>query len=249
MDSALSHTEHASPLDRRVNVGGVERLVSILGGTALTTFGLLRRSPFGLGLAAAGAGMLYRGVTGSCPAYHAMGIDRAGGEHARRGNLGVMVERSLVLSEPPAKLYTFWRNFRNLPSIMPNVRSVTELSPTQSHWVVKGPMGTTFEWDAEIITDRPNELISWRTMPGARVEHAGSVRFDAQPGAGTCVRVAMQYDPPGGELAHIVAAVLGEDPGKRIEEDLARLSDALGRAHEDRDGLQPSSADALGYRG
>jgi uncharacterized membrane protein len=247
MDNAISQDQQ-TPARTRVNVSQNERILSVAGGAALAAFGLLRRSPLGLGLAAAGAGLLYRGLTGSCPGYRALGIDRSEGEETRRGNLGMMVERSTILPEPPEKLYTFWRNFGNLPAVMPHVESVTVLSPTRSHWVVKGPVGTTFEWDAEIITDRPNELISWRTMPGARVEHAGSVRFDAQPGAGTCVRVAMQYDPPGGELAHIVAAILGEDPGKRIEESLARLGEALARVQEDRDGLQPSSADALGYR-
>src|SRR5262245_3553686 len=35
----------------------------------------------------------------------------------------------------------------------------------------------------------------------------------------------------------------------RIEEGLTRLKDALGRAHENRDGLEPASATALGLRG
>ena len=61
------------------------------------------------------------------------------------------------------------------------------------------------------------------------------------------VRVSLQYSPPGGELAHMITALIGEDPGVRIEEDLMRLKEALGRAHEDRDGLQDASADALGY--
>ena len=46
----------------------------------------------------------------------------------------------------------------------------------------------------------------------------------------------------------MVTALFGADPGKRIEDDLTRLKEALGRAHEDRDGLQPATADALGYR-
>jgi uncharacterized membrane protein len=61
------------------------------------------------------------------------------------------------------------------------------------------------------------------------------------------VCVSLQYSPPGGELAHMLTALLGEDPGARIEEDLTRLKEALGRAYEDRDGLQDESADALGY--
>src|SRR5439155_26886761 len=51
----------------------------------------------------------------------------------------------------------------------------------------------------------------------------------------------------GGELAHMITTLFGEDPGPRIEEDLTRLKDAMVRAHEDRDGLQPATVDALGY--
>ncbi len=46
----------------------------------------------------------------------------------------------------------------------------------------------------------------------------------------------------------MVSTLFGEDPGARIEEDLARLKEAMGRAHQDRDGLQPASANALGYK-
>ena len=129
---------------------------------------------------------------------------------------------------------------------MPNVESVTVLDDLRSHWVARGPAGAQVEWDAEIINDRPNELIAWRT-DGARVESAGSVRFEPRPDGGTLVRVSLQYNPPGGELAHMISALFGEDPAVRIDEDLTRLKEAMGRAHEDRDGLQPASANALGY--
>ena len=230
-----------------VNVGHGERIASIVLGSGLVAFGLIRRSRAGWTLAATGASLLYRGLSGNCAVYHALGIDRASDKEGRRGNLGVKIEREMSIEEPAEKLYRFWRDFRNLPTIMPNVESVTVQSDTRSHWVVKGPMGATFEWDAEIINDKPNELIAWRT-DGARVESAGSVRFEPRPDGGTLVRVSLQYNPPGGELAHMISAVFGEDPGGRIEEDLTRLKEALERAHEDRDGLQPASAKALGYK-
>jgi uncharacterized membrane protein len=235
----------------RINLGTVERLASVAGGLALVAWGLRRRSRSGVGLAMSGASLVWRGVSGFCALYGALGIDRAhrAGEptDGTRGNLGVKVERALLFDDPPAKLYAFWRDFRNLPSIMPSVRRVTVMPDGRSHWVVSGPAGTTAEWDAEIINDQPDGLIAWRTVSGA-VAHAGSVRFEAQPSGGTLVRVSLQYDPPGGELTHLVSALFGADPGRRIEEDLQRFKDAMSRAGEDRDGMQPATAEALGYR-
>jgi len=229
---------------RSVNVGHRERLGSIAVGSGLLVLGLFRRSRIGWSLALTGAALAYRGLRGHCAALHALGLDRAAAEQGRRGNLGVKVERDASMVESSEKIYAFWRDFRNLPLIMPNLESVTVQSDTRSHWVVKGPMGARFEWDAEIINDKPHELIAWRTT-GSRVEHAGSVHFEARPDGGTLVRVSLQYHPPGGELTHMVAALFGEDPGVRIEEDLARLQDALGHAHEDRDAQQSASIDAL----
>jgi uncharacterized membrane protein len=49
-----------------VNVGAEERVLSALGGGALTTLGLARGGCLGLGLIWAGAAFLLRGATGHC---------------------------------------------------------------------------------------------------------------------------------------------------------------------------------------
>ena len=230
-----------------INVGSVERVASVVGGAALVAFGLMRRSRSGLGLAATGGMMLYRGLGGNCLLYRALGINRAGSGDEQVGQLGVKLEREIHVDEQPEKVYAFWRDLRNLPIIMPNLESVQVLSEHRSHWRVKGPAGMIFEWTAEIINDKPNELIAWQTEPGARIAHAGSAHFVPSPGGGTIVRVSLQYDPPGGELTHMLTRLLGADPSRRIDEDLERLREAFGRAGQDRDGLQSASADALGY--
>jgi len=122
-------------------VGHGERIASIVLGSGLVAFGLMRRSWAGWTLAATGATLLYRGLSGNCVVYRALGIDRTSDEEGRRGNLGVKVEREMSIEEPAEKLYRFWRDFRNLPAIMPNVESVRVESPIRSHWVVKGPLG------------------------------------------------------------------------------------------------------------
>jgi uncharacterized membrane protein len=237
----------AAPVGDVVNIGELERVASVGLGAALVVIGLALRSRRGLSLALTGAGLAYRGLGGRCLVYRALGINRAAVQDTTTGNLGVKVERSAPIDAPRENLYAFWRDFRNLPIVMPNVERVDVESDTRSHWVVKGPLGTSLEWDAEIINDVPNQRIGWRTVPGARVEHAGSVRFEPRADGGTLVWVTLQYNLPGGEFTHMVTQLFGEDPGKRLEEDLERLREAFGRAHEDRDGLQPTSADALGY--
>ena len=60
-------------------------------------------------------------------------------------------------------------------------------------------MQQPIEWDAEIVEERENALLSWRSMPGADIENAGTVRFREMPnGRGTEVRLRLDYSPPGG---------------------------------------------------
>src|SRR5436853_678268 len=62
-----------------VNVGETERWWSAVGGGALAALGLTRCSLRGLALAALGAALAYRGVTGHCACYEALGINTAEG--------------------------------------------------------------------------------------------------------------------------------------------------------------------------
>ncbi|MDG3007986.1 YgaP family membrane protein [Paludisphaera mucosa] len=68
------------------NVGDVERVVSVMGGGLLTLFGATRGGLAGLGLAVLGGGLIYRGVTGHCEAYHSLGIDTT--DSAAKANVG-----------------------------------------------------------------------------------------------------------------------------------------------------------------
>jgi uncharacterized membrane protein len=69
--------ENGAQRSVEVNVGQVERQVSMWGGTLLAVYGLLRRSISGLALAAIGGALIYRGHTGHCQVYEALGHSTA----------------------------------------------------------------------------------------------------------------------------------------------------------------------------
>ena len=78
------------------------------------------------------------------------------------------------------------------------------------------------------MEDRPNQLISWRSIAGSSVPNEGSVRFtDAPADRGTEVQVELSYDPPAGKLGATLAWALGEDAQTQIEEDLLRFKQLL----------------------
>jgi uncharacterized membrane protein len=217
-----------------VNVGQYERLASAVGGGALALYGLTRGTYAGIALALVGGALVYRGASGHCDVYQAMGVDTAGETAGDNPNVsvpagrGIKVEKSVTVNRPPAELYSYWRNFENLPRFMNHLESVRVTGANRSHWVAKAPAGSSVEWDAEIYTEKENELIAWRTLEKADVDSAGSVRFEpATGGRGTTVRVSLKYDPPGGALGALVARLFGENPEQQIDEDLRRFKQLM----------------------
>ena len=201
----------------------------------MAVYCLAKRSYGGLAWGAAGTALIYWGLTGRCQIFEALGIDHSrrrreipgGSQKAEIADHGFHVERSILINRSPEKLYSYWRNFENLPRFMEHLDSVRVNPRTNvSHWKVRGPI--PMEWDARTINEKENELIAWESLQGSDVAHAGSVRFRRAPGGGgTEVKVTLKYNPPAGKVGRSVARLLGEDPEAAIEEDLRRFKQIM----------------------
>jgi uncharacterized membrane protein len=155
-------------------------------------------------------------------------VDTLCGQRLSREQGALHVRKSITINKSAEEVYRFWRNFENLPRFMAHLQSVSVLDERRSHWAAKGSAGATIEWDAEMLEDRPNELISWRSLPGADVDNSGSVAFcRATGGRGTVVTVEFEYKPPAGVFGATVAKLLGQAPEKQVPVDLLRLRQVL----------------------
>src|ERR1043165_6848311 len=219
---ATDETDGGERQGATVNVGQTERWISAVGGGALALYGVTRGSLGGIALALVGAALLQRGYTGHCNLYEAVGFNTSGDTPLRNSEnvsvpaeRGTKVEKSVTINRPASELYSFWRNFENLPLFMNHLESVQSIGGERTHWVAKGPACTSVEWDAEVYNEKRDELIAWRTLEGSQVSSAGSVRFEPAPDGGTVVRVTLKYDPPGGKLGSFVARLFGENPSRQ----------------------------------
>jgi uncharacterized membrane protein len=238
----ISHHKHA------VNVAKAERWVSGIGGGLLTIAGVRKQSPGGIAMAVGGGLLMRRAITGHCEFYEALGVRSAPkGQGAETTSvpyeLGIRVDKAITIDKPRDEMYRFWRDISNLSRFMKNVESIHDLGENRSHWVVSGPAGRMLEWDAVIHNEVENELIGWRSLPGAHVDHAGSVQFkDAPGGRGTEVKVELQYNPPAGPMGALVSMLWGKEPGLQIGEDLRRLKQMLEAGEIPTTEGQPSGA-------
>jgi uncharacterized membrane protein len=194
------------------------RLLAGAAGGGLVCYGLARRKRSGFLVAIAGAVVLARAATN-------LRLARLSGVGA--GRRAIEVHKHLVLDAPVQAVWALWEDYESFPRFMTNVREVRKRQGGRSHWTVAGPLGTRVSWDAEETRRVPNELLAWKSLPGAAVQHAGVVRLEPVASDRTRVEVALSYNPVAGAAGHALASVLGADPKTRLDEDLLRMKTLL----------------------
>ena len=166
-----------------------------------------------LGLAGvvAGGALLFKGVKGKLP--------------FSRSTSKIDLSSKVTIDKPREELYSYWRNLENLPNFMSHLEEVEELNSQRSRWSAEIPGGLgDIEWEAEIIQERENSFLSWRSLPGAEIENSGEVRFEDAPGGkGTIVETTISYSPPAGEAGGLAAKLLNPAFEKVVKKDLKQF--------------------------
>ncbi len=216
--------------ESRWGIGTSSSLPALIGGGLLTWFGLKRRSVGRVVLAGLGTGLLVRGLQSLRRTPSTSGI----GRRKIKPSQAVKIEDSILVHRRHEDLFRFWRQLDNLPQFMDEIQRIDILSPTRSRWIMKVPAmenipgPSTVEWEAEIINEKENESIGWRSLADSDVDHAGSVQFKPiDDGNSTEVRVSLQYSPVGGLFGVGVARMLGEDPQLKIRKNLQKFKELM----------------------
>ena len=141
---------------------------------------------------------------------------------------GLRIEKKVRIARPPADVFRYWRNLENLPRFIRHLESVEKIDDLHSHWLAGRRDGLKVEWNAEIIKEAPNELISWKAVGDSELESMGFVHFrPVAHGKMTAVWLRLEFRPTGGKFAQAIAELLGEEPGEEIENDLIRFKEIL----------------------
>jgi uncharacterized membrane protein len=218
------------PNEGLTNIGKTERKISAVLGALLLGSLALKGLPAKWARLGFGLVMVERALTGFCAPYKLLGVTSVQPEEGRTVGLplkrGLEIEQTVTVNRPRDEVYAYWRDLSNLPKFMRHLESVKELPEQRSHWVAKAPIAVA--WDAEITTERPGELIGWRSVESAAVKNAGSVRFKDAPGdRGTEVHVYFEYQPVAGPAGQVAAKLIKQVTIQQVRMDLGRFKAIL----------------------
>jgi uncharacterized membrane protein len=215
----------------RLNMHPADRAVSGMLGALLCAAGARRGGGPGVLLALGGVGMLYRSVTGHCPAYAALGMatTSAGGpERPGARDDAATIERWVTVGVSPTSLDALLRRPGAIGEMMGHFAQV-RVEGDVMHWRLPLPLGRALEWEARIV-ERSGERLTWLSEPGAALRSEGSLALrEAPAGRGTVVSLQLAYSPPGGTLGNAamkLAKVVPEAIALRALQRLKSLAEA-----------------------
>ncbi len=196
------------PMPRWARVIGDAIDLSLLG-LALATPGTGKRR------LAAALGMV-AGVT----ALDVLAARRRG--HVRRP---LPVIAAVTINKSPMEVYEFCRRLEQLPQFMNYLASVEQHANRRSTWTARLPIGGTVRWEAELVEDRPGEVLSWRSLEGSPIQIRGRVTVTRAPGRDmTEVRIEMQLGVLGRGPSVALARLFARP---QVKGDMRRLKQVL----------------------
>jgi uncharacterized membrane protein len=127
------------------------------------------------------------------------------------------INESIDVDVPVRVAYDQWTQFESFPEFMDGVEKVVQVDDTTVDWTAS-IAGRTKQWRARIIEQQPDELVSWRSIDGARND--GAVSFEQLGPNRTRVVLDLDVEPDG--AVESVGDALGIVEG-RVRGDLERF--------------------------
>jgi uncharacterized membrane protein len=133
----------------------------------------------------------------------------------------IHVRESIVIDRKVSDIYQFWRNLANLPRFIDHLDSVEDLGKGHNRWSIKTLVGE-LSWESEIVEDKEDEVIRWRSVPGARVINSGFLKLKPESDATEAV-VEIHYIPPKEHDSFLEDKVLEAIADVQLKDDLRNL--------------------------
>ncbi|GAA5197583.1 hypothetical protein GCM10023346_32610 [Arthrobacter gyeryongensis] len=127
------------------------------------------------------------------------------------------VNRTIDVEVPVSVAYNQWTQFESFPEFMKGVEAVEQIDETALHFSTNVG-GVKREFNAQILEQVPDSLVSWASIDGPR--NAGTVSFEPLGADRTRVRVEIEWEPE--SFAEKAGSLVGIDD-MRVSADLDKF--------------------------
>ena len=137
-----------------------------------------------------------------------------------------LIEVKVTIERAVSEVFSFYRDFTNLPRFLGDVMAVEPTGPMTSQWTIEGPFGMQAHWTIEVTEERMNELICYETAGLHGLRTYWEIYFTpGLSGGETEVREVMKV--PLGKLGEAALALIGKFPAAEMTANLQRLKEFM----------------------
>lgn len=142
-----------------------------------------------------GGTLLYIGATGKIPFLSV--IRRANVNHGQ-----VNFKKQILIQRTREEVYAFFREFRNLKLILPQIEAINPIDIGKKHWEVHiRSRKEKYRTEIIVVKEKHNEFLGWSTGKDAFIYHTGRIELRKGTVEGiTVLNFVFSYTPPGGKL-------------------------------------------------
>ncbi len=131
------------------------------------------------------------------------------------------IQESIEVNVPITTAYNQWTQFEEFPQFMEGVESVRQIDDKTLEWHASVG-GNDETWTAEIVEQKPDECVMWRSTSGA--PQTGDVDFERVDENRTRVTLTMEWEPD--SAVQSIGDALGLDD-RRVKGDLERFKEFI----------------------
>ena len=135
------------------------------------------------------------------------------------------IEGSVTIKRRTAEVFSFYRDFSNLPKFLGDVMAVERIGPAIYRWTIQGPLGIRVNWRIRVTEERTNELIRYETVGSPGLRTYWEIYFAPSADGETEVREVMKE--PLGRLGRAALALIGKFPAQEVRSNLHRLKELI----------------------
>jgi uncharacterized membrane protein len=132
----------------------------------------------------------------------------------------------VVIGRPVHEVYTFYRDFSNMPRFLDDVVAVRRVADGRYRWIVAGPLGTRIPLTIVVVDERMDRLVRFRSSGPPWLRGGWELSFTEDARAGS-TRVRERLVMPLGALGRAVLAMVEKFPQREVAENLTALKRVL----------------------
>ena len=136
------------------------------------------------------------------------------------------IEARVTIHRPIDAVFSFYRDFTNLPRFLGDVMAIEPVGPATYRWTIQGPIGIRADWRIRVTEVRTNELIRYETITLPALRTCWEIHFAPASDAGD-TEVTEVMKTPLGRLGRAALALIGKFPAEEVAANLRRLKEVM----------------------